>query len=249
MSGNPTYRDLAQSPESGNLCHVTNSDLRVKAASLIRSYLDGKINNHEFADGFPGDKNDPALHAIGQRLWLHYDDIKTHYCEFQRHAEVGILFRRCALFLDTRLNYEWPEMSHHNLAHPIVRILTGQLFRSKAIQKAKSAGDYAVWPFFRNADFEEAKAEFGADGVTADARLPELPLTRSDRLRQGLRMTIQTLQTSLFFGAIACFLWGVIGHPRWLAGSLICLVSYALLLVIVRLTATESPHSDKANAG
>jgi hypothetical protein len=228
---------------------VANPDLRVKAASLIRSYLDGKISNDDFADGFPHDKSDRALHAIHQRLWFYYDDVRTHHRNFPRHSAIEVLFRRCALFLDTGLEYEWPNLWHHDLAHPIIRILTRQLLRSKAIQKAKSAGDYAVWPFFRNADFEEAKAEFGADGVTADANLPELPLTRSDRLRQGLRITIQTLQTALFFGAIACLLWGVIGHPTGLAGALICLVSYGLLLVIGRLSATDSPHSNNGNAG
>ena len=180
---------------------VANADLRVKAASLIRSYLDGKISNHDFADGFPRDKSDPALHAIEQRLWFHYDDVRTHKCEFPFHSAIEVLFRRCALFLDTRLEYEWPDLWHHDLTHPIIRILAGQWFRSKAIQKAKSEGDYAVWPFLRNADFEEAKAKFGADGATADAKLPELPLTRSDRLRRGLWMTIQTLPSLAFSGA------------------------------------------------
>jgi hypothetical protein len=227
---------------------VATADLRVKAASLIRSYLDGKISNRDFADGFPRDKSDRALHAIEQRLWFHYDDVRTHDCEFQPHSAAEVLFRRCALFLDTQLKYEWPNLWHHNLAHPIVRILTGQLFRSKAIQKTKSEGDYAVWPFLRNADFEEAKAEFSAVGVTADAKLPELPLTRSDRMRHGIWMAIAILQTVLFFGGIVCCFWGVIGHPRWLASSLVCLVLYVLLLLIVRLGETRSPHSNERNA-
>ena len=49
------------------LCDMVNSELRLKAASVIRSYLAGKIDNLEFADGFPHDKNDPALRAIGRR--------------------------------------------------------------------------------------------------------------------------------------------------------------------------------------
>jgi hypothetical protein len=214
---------------------VANADLRVKAASLIRSYLDGKISNHDFADGFPHDKSDRALHAIEQRLWFYYDDVRTHHRQFPHHSAIEVLFGRCALFLNTRLEYEWPNLWHHDLAHPIIRILTGQLFRSKDIQKAKSEGDYAVWPFLRNAEFEAAKAEFGTDGVTADAELPELPPTRSDRLRQVIWMTIAMLQTVLFFGAIVCFIWGVVGHPKWLASSLICLVLCVLLLAIVRL--------------
>ncbi len=184
---------------------MANADLLVKAASLIRSYLDGKIDNHDFAGGFPRDKSDPALHAIEYRLWFHYSDVGTHHCEFPLHSPVEVLFRRCALFLDTRLEYEWPRLWHHGLAHPIVRNLTGQLFRFRDIQKAQLAGDYAVWPFLRNADFEEAKAEFGADGVTADVEFSEPPLNLPGRVRQGIWMTIAYLQTGLFLGAIACF--------------------------------------------
>jgi hypothetical protein len=149
---------------------VINADQRAKAASLIRSYLDGKIDNLKFSDNFPFDKSDPALKAVEQRLWFHYDDVRTHYCKFPLHSEPEMLFRRCALFLDTRLEYEWPELWRHNVAHPIVRLLSGQLFRSKAIQRAKSAGDYSVWPFFRAADFEEAKSKFNEDSVTAGPR-------------------------------------------------------------------------------
>jgi len=113
--------------------------------------------------------------------------------------------------------------------------LTGQLFRSKAIQKAKSAGDYGIWPFLRNSDFEEAKAKFSANEVTSDAKLPDVPLTRTDRLWKSFWMTIQGLQTTFFFGALVCFLWGVLGHPSWLAASLICLILYLILFGIVRL--------------
>lgn len=230
---------------------MINADLRVRAALLIRSYLDGNISNHDFADGFPRDKSDPALHAIERRLWFHYDDMRTHCCEFPLHSAEEMLFRRCALFLDTRLEYEWPTLWHHNLAHPIIRMLTGQLFRSRAIQKAKSAGNYAVWPFLRKADFEEAKAEFSAHGITTDEELHELPLGRSGRIRRRVSISIALLQTGLFLVAITCFLWGVIGHPRWLAGSLISVILYSLFWAFVRVTsrATGSRHSNKRNAG
>jgi hypothetical protein len=56
---------------------VANADLRVKAASLIRSYLDGRIRNDDFSGGFPRDKSDPALHAIEQGLWFYYSDVGT----------------------------------------------------------------------------------------------------------------------------------------------------------------------------
>lgn len=228
---------------SDTLGHVVNRDARAKAASLIRSYLDGKINNHEFAAGFPRDKADAALKAIETRLWFYYDDLKTHYSGFSPHSGAVTLFRRCALFLDAHLEYEWPKLWHHNLAHPIVRILLGQAFRSAAIQRAKTSGDYAVWPFFRRPDFERARDQFSAGEVTADVELPKLPLTRSERLLQGFWMTIQTLQAVLFFGAIASLLWGAFGHPIWVAAGLACLIFYLLLLGVARRAARLTHQS------
>ena len=208
---------------------MTNVELRAKAASLIRSYLSGEISNHNFADSFPHDKSDPALHAVEQRLWFHYDDVRTHHCKFPLDSAEDVLFRRCALFFDTRLDYEWPDLSYHNLAHPIVGILTGQLFRFRAIQKAKSAGDYGVWPFIRKTDFEDANAKFSLDGVTAREDLSALPWDRAGRVRLGFSIGIALLQTVFFIAAFVCALWGLIGHSTWLLNALICFVGSWLL--------------------
>ena len=59
-------------------------------------------------------------------------------------------------------------------AHPVVRVLTGQLFRSEAIQKAQSPGDYGLCPFLRNSDSEERKSRFSANEVTSNTKLPDV---------------------------------------------------------------------------
>ena len=207
-------------------------ELRAKAASLIRSYLNGEISSHDFADSFPRDKSDPALHAVEQRLWFHYDVVRTHRYQFPLDSPEGVLFRRCALFFDTELDYEWPDLSYHNLAHPIVGILSGQLFRFRAIQKAKSAGHYAVWPFIRKADFKDANAKFSLDGVIAREDLPGPPLDRARRVRLGFSIGISLLQTVFFVATFLCALWGVFGHSRWLLNALICFVIYLMLLAV-----------------
>jgi hypothetical protein len=209
---------------------VANIEMRVKAASLIRSYLNGEISNHDFADNFPRDKSDSALEAVEKRLWLYYDDVRTHHCKFPPDSAEEVLFRRCALFLNTSLEYEWPDLSHHNLAHPIVGILTGGLFRFRAVQKAKSAGNYGVWPFIRKTDFEEANAKFNAGGVPAREDLSAAFRGRADRVRFGISIGIAILQTILFVVAVVCAFWGVTGHSGWLVKALICFVLCFILL-------------------
>ena len=59
-------------------------------------------------------------------------------------------------------------------AHAVVRVLTGQPFRSEAIQKAQSPGDYGLCPFLRNSDSEERKSRFSANEVTSNTKLPDV---------------------------------------------------------------------------
>jgi hypothetical protein len=226
---------------------MVNSELRVKAACLIRSYLDGKIDNFEFAEGFPHDKNDPALRAIEQRLWFHYDDVQAHHCEFPLQSDIEMLFRRCALFLDTQLEYDWPELWHHNLAHPIVRILSGQLFRSRAVKQSKSSGDYDVWPFLRGTDFENAKVHFGADQITATKETSHSPVTRAEKFWQGIFNGVVYLQAAAFVGFFVCLILGLFANHLAFAGSLGCIFLYLLLWPTSRLLmkAFQSTHAGR----
>jgi hypothetical protein len=226
---------------------MVNSESRLKAASLIRSYLDGKIDNFELADGFPHVNNDPALRAIEDRLWFHYDDVRPHHCEFPLHSDIEMLFRRCALFLATKLEYEWPMLWHHNLAHPIIRILRGQLFRSDAIGRAKSSGDYGVWPFFHKIDFENAKADFGAAQITATKESFQSALTRGERFWQGVFNGVVYLQTGAFVGFFVCLLLALFMNHLVLAGCLGCIFLYLVLWPTSRLVmrALQSTHAGR----
>jgi hypothetical protein len=234
---------------SDNLNGMVNAELRVQAAYLIRSYLDGKIDNLEFADTFPRDKRDPALAAIYRRLWFHYDDLKSHRCQFAPHSAPEILFRRCALFLDTNLEYQWPKLWHHGLAHPIVRLLSGEVFRSRAIEESKSAGEYSVWPFSQKADLDKAKVDFDAQDVTLDVKSFVPPLNRRDRVSMSILQGIDFLLTTLFVAAVGGLVWALIGHRIGMAACFVCILAYLLVIgarwVILKLLATS--HSDRLN--
>lgn len=86
---------------------------RQQAADLIEKFRDGTISNFEFQDSYPRyDRRDRALRAIETFLWMFYDDCREHTLVEPKHALTPAgreLFERCALFLRTQLEYQWPE--------------------------------------------------------------------------------------------------------------------------------------------
>ena len=89
---------------------MVNSEKRRFASQLITKYPSLEITNDDLSDDFPHDESDPAFGAIWNNLWAYYDDMYSHKAE-GKHQLLGgdrELFERCALFLRTDLEYEWP---------------------------------------------------------------------------------------------------------------------------------------------
>ena len=139
---------------------MVNRTQRTVASSLVRKLLAGEITNDELESRFPRDPADPALAGIYRRLWFFWDDRKTHKLT-EAHAlteEGRQLFERCAAFLDSDLEYEWPSSIH---MVPVSLILLRLLRLRKAtedrerkeIERIRSFGDYEVWPFLRTRDW------------------------------------------------------------------------------------------------
>ena len=217
---------------------MVNEKARAEASSIIRRFLSGTVDNFALADNFPRNNSDPALNAIQRRLWFHYDDVKQHQCEFPLNSPEEILFRRCALFLDTTLEYEWPRLRGHNLAHPIVAIFSGDLFRSRAIRDAKRAGEYAVWPFFRASDMANAKSRHGQNDIHGDEASWELPTGISGKLA----LAFMVLETLSFLGGLAvllaCF---VVRSGTLLASGLAGIALYLVLFGMQRFWPRHKP--------
>jgi len=138
---------------------MVNREQRAEARELILQFMAGEITNDDFGDVFPAKTEDAALRAIDQMLWFWYDDLKTYRLTGKhelvpKEKELG---ERCALFLSTDLEYEWPDLGHHGLLNPILAFIGGEWFRRKRVEQAKKLGDYSVWPFFRIVDYERAK--------------------------------------------------------------------------------------------
>lgn len=220
--------------------NVVNRSARTEAASLIRAFLSGEIDNISFIDRFPHDRNDRALHAVERRLWFHYDDVTPHHCEFPLDSAAEVLFRRCALFLETDLEYQWPELRGHNLSHPIVAILSGDIFRFRRIEEAKKAGDYDVWPFFRKADLCDAKSRYGEEQAkTHDQSLGIAPSIATVGKFAVLYIAAQTL---LFFAGFVLFIGGIFWHSGvLLVSGIVCAALYVLSLLLGRFVRPRTP--------
>lgn len=129
-------------------------DKRRIASELIARYVSLEIDNDHLSDDFPRDKRDPALHAIWCNLWFHYSDT-NHKAEgkHQLSAEVRDLFDRCAAFLQTDLEYEWPAFKWINIGYGLRRLLGFGKRLDQKFDEFKSHGDFEVWPFIRREDW------------------------------------------------------------------------------------------------
>jgi hypothetical protein len=136
---------------------VVDRSSRDKAAVLVRQFKECQITNDEFERRYPRDSHDLAVRRIYERIWCFYDDLSTHKLE-GRHAlssEAQGLFERCALFLESDREYEWPP---DPLASPWGLLRWLPPARRKMEQQERefqSAGDFEVWPFLRRGDYEK----------------------------------------------------------------------------------------------
>src|SRR5689334_1845114 len=113
---------------------MVNRDKRNAAAVLIGRFLAGAITNDDFDAAFPYDRNDPALGAIYERLWFHFDDRRTHRLSGAHTPDerTGALFERCVAFLRSDLEYEWPARV---FVAPLALVLTRALGLREATRR------------------------------------------------------------------------------------------------------------------
>jgi hypothetical protein len=133
---------------------MVDSEKRRTASELIAKYLSLEVNSDELSDDFPRDKRDPALGAIWFNLWPYYSDT-PHKAEgkHQLSPEAKELFGRCAAFLRTDLEYEWPPYKWISFEYSLWRLFgLGKRLEQK-FDEFKSHGDFDVWPFIRREDY------------------------------------------------------------------------------------------------
>jgi hypothetical protein len=131
------------------------SEKRRVASELIAKYLSRAITNDELNEDFPRDRRDPALEAIWWNLWPHYCDTHSHKAEgkHQLSREAIDLFARCATFLRTELEYEWPAHKWMGFEYLLWRVLGCGKRVERNFDEFKNHGDFDVWPFIRREDY------------------------------------------------------------------------------------------------
>ena len=134
---------------------------RTKLAELARQLTVGHITNDQFEDRLPKSA-EVALHEIlFCGLWPLYDDFHEHrlVAKHKLTAEGRVWVARIVLFLRSGLPYRWPRVTGAG-AIPIalLSLVTLGWFGRFWRRRLARAGEEAVWPFFSQAEYEQALA-------------------------------------------------------------------------------------------
>ena len=83
---------------------------RDTARRVLRSLIAGELTNDEFEAQFPRAEHDMAVQAIKTNVWMLYSDLRRHKLTGKHELNAGTraLLKRCVVFLDTDLDFEWP---------------------------------------------------------------------------------------------------------------------------------------------
>lgn len=134
---------------------------RKAAASLVRDFLSGNITNDDLESGWPQASEDRALMAIKRTIWAFYSDITTHSSD-RLSASSRSFFDRCALFLESDFNYEWPgDRLYQEKGIPVLMVIisTGLLLPALMIQRRRYVeqeefGESVFWPFLTRDNYD-----------------------------------------------------------------------------------------------
>lgn len=126
------------------------------AVVALREFMEGSISNREYERRFPKSKDDPGLRSIYTNVWFCYSDTSEHTLT-GKHAlskENRAVLERCLLFLKSDLEFQWPP-TKISLWYPLLRLIGLGRVVNRKIEKEMGIGDVGVWPFFKNAEYEE----------------------------------------------------------------------------------------------
>lgn len=134
------------------------------AAEALREFMEGSISNDEYERRFPRNKDDPALWAVHEQIWLCYSDLKEHTLT-DKHAltDAGRAgFERCILFLRSDLEFQWPPPMIR-LSYGVLRLLGFGWLLKRREEEEMSIGDKEVWPFLNKAEYEQTSRKCQVD--------------------------------------------------------------------------------------
>lgn len=145
---------------------MINQASRNESCRILKKFALGKITGSEcenaFAELWPND--DRILFALYRTIFeISGDTDKPLPHLFARGSEMRKRVCRWIFFLKTDLEYEWPE---DRFAPGVRDLYKPNWFDKLFLLEARiirlnrnyiSRGDYQVWPFFRQSDFDAAR--------------------------------------------------------------------------------------------
>jgi hypothetical protein len=141
--------------------NTVDRDERDRLALLLRRLLTGRITTDDFDCDRPDGSSDEGVDAISWAAWtnLYSDFFPIRLVGRRRlHGEKRQHVLRWILFLKSDVLYEWPnppslfQRVASYLARPFSR-------RETAFLRWTNSGDFHVWPFLRQDDYERVLAD------------------------------------------------------------------------------------------
>ncbi|TLY21350.1 MAG: hypothetical protein E6K64_11985 [Nitrospirae bacterium] len=137
---------------------MIDREARNKLTELLRRLVSGQITNYQFGDSFPLNTRDEACWAVRDQAWMLYDDLSEHRLVGRNAVSKPNkrIVARSILFLYSDLEYEWPVHPCVGLKRLIAAIFTFGILPRHFDRKWQAAGEFHVWPFICQNDFEES---------------------------------------------------------------------------------------------
>jgi hypothetical protein len=138
---------------------MIDHDARRRVSELLRHLVSGQITNDAFEDALPDGSADRAVREVSSEAWYLYSDLWEHRLVGKERLapEARTHVARTILFLQSDLEYEWPDWPFPSrVFSSMLRLLTLGILGRGARVHYERAGDIKIWPFLRRADYDAA---------------------------------------------------------------------------------------------
>ncbi len=139
---------------------MIDRNARNNMAEEVRHFVECFTDNFEFDDAvFEIDTKDRGVNAIYDEVWLTYDDFTRHKLEgkWALNEEQIAIIRRAIVFLKSDFEYRWPKWPfYYKFSRPFIWLLSLGSLTKVLDARFNGNGDFEVWPFFSNEEYNEA---------------------------------------------------------------------------------------------
>jgi hypothetical protein len=139
---------------------------RQRVRQILTAVAIGRITNYECENEFLDlPKDDPVVYAMFRTInEIGGEDEETINAVFKRGTQMRARLCRWILFLKTDLEYHWPQeraapgIRDFYKPNFLARLLRFKTSTSLSNERFFKSGDYDVWPFLKEHEFESARS-------------------------------------------------------------------------------------------